>query len=100
MFENSANKDTDKAENIAEFFENAAVYIDETCIDKVRTLRDEIMTTGIKHKDAIHIAAAIVARSDYFISTDRRVLKYQSPQIKTINPIEFIRIWEEQNDDE
>ncbi|GHV32018.1 hypothetical protein FACS18949_01800 [Clostridia bacterium] len=99
LFENNANKDADKAENISEFFENAAVYIDETCIDKVCTLRDEIMTTGIKHKDAIHLATAIVAKSDYFISTDKRVLKYQSPRIKTINPIDFIRIWEGQTDD-
>jgi predicted nucleic acid-binding protein len=100
LFENDANKDTDKSEHIAGFFENASVYIDETHIDEIRTLRDEIMATGIKHKDAIHLATAIIAESDYFISTDKRVLKYNSARIKTINPIEFIRIWEEQNDDE
>jgi predicted nucleic acid-binding protein len=58
------------------------------------------MATGIKHKDAIHLATAIIAESDYFITTDKRVLKYQSARIKATNPIEFIRIWEAQNDDE
>jgi predicted nucleic acid-binding protein len=100
LFENNANKDLDKAEHIAEFFENATVYIDETHLSEVRGLRDEIMSMGIKHKDAIHLAAAIVANSDYFITTDKRVLKYKSERINSINPIEFIRNWEEQNDDE
>jgi predicted nucleic acid-binding protein len=55
------------------------------------------MATGIKHKDAIHLATAIIAEADYFISTDKRVLKYKSEKIRTINPIEFISFWEEQN---
>jgi predicted nucleic acid-binding protein len=58
------------------------------------------MATGIKHKDAIHLATAILAEADYFVSTDRRVLKYLSARVKTINPIEFLRIWEEQKNDE
>jgi predicted nucleic acid-binding protein len=99
LFENSANKDIDKAEHITGFFEYASVYIDETHIEEIRTLRDEIMATGIKHKDAIHLAASILANSDYFITTDKRVLKYKSERIRTINPIDFIRIWEGQNDD-
>ncbi|GHV08463.1 hypothetical protein FACS1894217_10940 [Clostridia bacterium] len=100
LFENDANKDSDKAVHIAKFLENASIYIDETHLAEVRALRDEIMATGVKHKDAIHIATAIIANSDYFITTDKRVLKYQSARIKTINPIEFIRIWEGQSDDE
>ena len=99
LYENSANKDVEKAEHIADFFSNAQVYIDETSIDEVQLLRDEIMKTGIKHKDAIHIATAIIADSDYFISTDKRILKYKSDRIKTINPVEFINIWEEESYD-
>jgi predicted nucleic acid-binding protein len=100
LFENAANKDADKAEHIAEFFENATVYIDEANIAEIRILRDEILETGISAKDAIHIATAIVAEADYFITTDKRVLKYKSERIITINPVEFIRIWEDQGDDE
>jgi predicted nucleic acid-binding protein len=100
LFENNANKDMDKAEHIAEFFENAAVYIDETHLAEIRLLRDEIMATGIKHKDAIHLAAAMAANADYFVTADKRVLKYKSERINALSPIEFIRIWEGQNDDE
>ncbi|MDR1536497.1 MAG: hypothetical protein LBU32_00585 [Clostridiales bacterium] len=99
LFENDANKDTDKAEHISAFFENASVYVDETHLTKIIPLRDEIMAAGIKHKDAIHLATAIIGEAGYFITTDKRVLKYKSERVSTINPIEFIRIWEGQNDD-
>jgi hypothetical protein len=42
----------------------------------------------------------LIKDADYFITTDKRVLKYQSKRIKTLNPIEFLRIWEGQNYDE
>ncbi len=49
----------------------------------------EIMKTGIKYKDAIHIASAIFAECDIFLSTDTRVLKYKTDEIKLMNPVEF-----------
>ena len=51
---------------------------------------NEIMSTGVKEKDAIHVASAIYAKCDYFITTDRRLLKYKTPEIKMVNPIEFV----------
>jgi len=50
----------------------------------------EIMKTGVKFKDACHVASAIYAKCEYFISTDRRLLKYRSNEIRMVNPIEFI----------
>ena len=58
-----------------------------------------IERTGVKHKDACHVACAIIAECDYFISTDDRLLKYVS-DIKVVNPIEFINGWEEESNDE
>ena len=49
----------------------------------------EIMKTGIKFKDACHIACAMMSKADYLISTDIRMLKYKSDEIKLINPVEF-----------
>jgi predicted nucleic acid-binding protein len=100
LFENSANKDTDKAEHIADFLGNATFYVDEMNLEAVREQRDQIMATGIKHKDAIHLAAAMLVEADYFITTDKRVLKYRSERIKAVNPIAFVRIWEGYGDDE
>lgn len=50
----------------------------------------EIMKTGIKFKDACHVASALYAECEYFISTDIRLLKYQNDQIKMVTPIEFV----------
>ncbi len=56
----------------------------------------EIMKTGIKFKDACHVASAIYAGCSYFISTDIRLLKYHSEEIKMVTPIEFIVEMEEE----
>jgi len=53
------------------------------------------MQTGIKIKDATHLACAIFAKCDYFITTDKRVINYKTDKIKVINPIEFVKIWRE-----
>ena len=47
------------------------------------------METGIKFKDACHIASAIMAKADYLILTDIRMLKYKTNEIILLNPIEF-----------
>ena len=48
------------------------------------------MQTGVKFKDACHVASAIYAGCDYFISTDKRLLKYKTDEIKMVTPIEFV----------
>ena len=55
----------------------------------------EIMKTGVKFKDACHVASAIYAGCGYLISTDKRLLKYQSKEIKLVTSIEFVVEMEE-----
>ena len=67
-------------------------------------LLSEIMLTKLwklasKKKDAYHVACAIIAECKYFITTDDRLLKYQSEKITLVTPGEFIRRLEEKNDD-
>ena len=50
----------------------------------------EIMKTGIKYKGACHLASAIYAKCEYFISTDVRLLKYKSNEVKMVTPFEFV----------
>ena len=61
-------------------------------------LAKAIMETGIKYKDSVHLACSIFAGCDYLITTDKRVLNYKTDRIKIINPIDFVKIWREQND--
>lgn len=56
----------------------------------IAPLANEIMQTGIKEKDAFHLAAAIYAECDYFISTDYRLLKYKTNKIKLVTPVTFV----------
>jgi predicted nucleic acid-binding protein len=48
------------------------------------------MATGVKMKDACHIACAEMMNCDYLLSTDKRMLKYKSESMELLNPIEFI----------
>ena len=69
---------------------NAFGYVGDERKTVVEEKAAEIMKTGIKFKDACHVASAIYAGCDYFVSTDKRLLKYRSKEIKMVTPIEFI----------
>jgi len=60
--------------------------------ENIFTLAQQFTDKGVKPKDALHIACSIEAQSDFFITTDKRLLKFNSriKGIKMINPIDFI----------
>jgi len=79
---------------ILDFVEtNAVGFVGKNRFDEIETLAAEIMKTGIKQKDAAHLACSIIAECDYFITTDRHLNNYNTDRIKIINPIEFVKIW-------
>lgn len=55
--------------------------------DTIESIAAEIMKTGVKFKDACHVASAIYSECEYFISTDMRLLKYKTDKIKMVTPI-------------
>ncbi len=67
-----------------------------------KRIAEGIISTGAKTVDAYHVACAILAESDYFLTTDDRLLKYKTDKVQIIDPTEFIREWEvlNNNDDE
>ncbi len=91
-FENSQNPYEMRRRNILEFQnKNATVFLSEESDPVVTQKALEIEKTGIKHKDACHIACAIYTGCDYFITTDDRILKYKTDEIKLVNPVDYIR---------
>jgi predicted nucleic acid-binding protein len=52
------------------------------------------MKKNIKPKDSLHLACAIEAKCNYFITTDGKILNKSIENIIIINPIDFIRILE------
>ncbi len=93
-YENSKNPHNSRKETILDFFKNASVFVDSSYLEKATVLAAEIMTTGVKKMDAYQVAAAIIGKADYFLTTDKRLLKYKTEKIKMINPIDFVRILE------
>ncbi|MCL1858733.1 MAG: hypothetical protein FWF92_05815 [Oscillospiraceae bacterium] len=86
-------------EHILHFLDDYSDYfISRERENEMLPLTNEIMETGIKLKDAVHLACSIVAECDYFITTDKRVLNYKTDKIKIVNPINFVNIWREQYD--
>jgi len=51
----------------------------------------------IKPKDSLHLACAIEAKSEYFLTTDKILIKKSKhlKEIRVINPLEFITLLEE-----
>ncbi len=70
--------------------ENAFGYVGDNRKEMIEAKAAEIMKTGVKFKDACHVASAIYAKCEYFISTDARLLKYHTKEIKMVTPIEFV----------
>lgn len=91
-FENDNNRSIQKKTAIEKFMkEYAAWYVSNQNVEEITEIATRIMETGIKEKDAYHVACAVMAECDYFISTDDRLLKYQSEAVQLVTPGEFIR---------
>lgn len=84
-----------RKKSIIEFLDNNAVlYVDIDRQAAIESMAADIMKTGIKFKDACHVASAIYAKCEYFISTDKRLLKYKTDRIRLMTPMEFVMILE------
>ena len=94
-YENNCNKDTKQRDSIDIFIKNYRnIYVGVDKSDILAKKVENIIKFGVKHKDAYHIASAILANCDYFITFDKKILKFKSDEIKIINPIDFIKIIE------
>jgi predicted nucleic acid-binding protein len=93
--EASAMPNEENRKLIIDYLNNATIYVAKDNVEGVLKLAAEIMKTGIKYMDASHTACAIIANCGYLITTDKRLLKYKSDKIKVINPVDFIRLWED-----
>lgn len=90
-YENSDNSYKMRRNSIAEFVTTeTSVYVDVSHYEELAVMASEIMDTGIKYKDACHVACAIYAGCDFFVSTDVRLLKYKNDKIMMLNPIDFL----------
>ncbi len=52
------------------------------------------LKTGIRDKDALHLASAVAGRCDYFITTDDTLIAKAAKltEIKVVDPIDFLKM--------
>ena len=77
---------------------NEAYYVEKENHNRVDSVAREIMQIGVKQKDAWHLACALLADCDYFITTDDRLLKYQTSDLQIVMPVESIQRMEVADD--
>jgi predicted nucleic acid-binding protein len=65
----------------------------------VLQLANEITQTGVKDMDAAHTACAILSGCNYLLTTDKRLLKYETDKLAIINHIDFISVLEDEEND-
>jgi hypothetical protein len=70
-------------------WKNAAAIL---CIEneEILTFAQKLCGMQIRVKDALHIACAVYAHADYFITTDRKLLNTKIDDVRILNPLTFI----------
>ena len=61
----------------------------------ILTHANSLLSKGIKQKDALHIACAVYAGCDVFLTTDKKLLKTPVLEIKIQSPMDFVMEIEE-----
>ena len=93
-YENYSKKNIEQRDSIDLFIKTyRKIYIGIDYMDILKEKVKNIKSTGIKDKDAYHLASAIVANCDYFVTVDKRLLKYSNEQITIINLIDFMEVY-------
>ena len=92
-FENNDNPYEERRNTIAPWKDLADYYCPSSNI--IPVAGSKIMQLGIKPKDALHLACAIESNCTHFITTDKGLINKTVPNIKIINPIDFVREMED-----
>jgi predicted nucleic acid-binding protein len=87
-YENNDNPSPEKRERIITW-KNIAIQqcgLNKNILEKAL----ELQSLNLRAKDALHIAAAIEAGCDFFITTDRKILNKKIDDMAVVNPMVFV----------
>jgi predicted nucleic acid-binding protein len=88
-YENSRNPDPVRRQAMSRYLDLASVKqdVNEMICQRAVVLEQD----GIKALDALHIASAEAANSEYFITCDQRLInRSKELTIKVVNPADFV----------
>ena len=93
-YENDKSPFLVKKTYIEDFIQKySSVYVTSDREADMVSIAKSIIDTGVKQYDAYHVACAILAKCDYFLSTDKRLLKFKTNDINLLNPVDFLDIY-------
>jgi predicted nucleic acid-binding protein len=92
FYENYINPFENKKLSISDFSKHAKYSVEES--HDILTKANEMIQKKIRPLDALHLSCAINAKADYFITVDDGILRYNTNEIKILDPITFIKYWE------
>jgi len=92
-YENSLNPFPERKAFIKEFLKNSKIYqnVDEEIYFEAKRI---VKKFKIKPIDALHLATAIKAKVDYFITCDYNLVRKFKGKLKVITPLNFLREYE------
>jgi hypothetical protein len=98
--ENSANPDINRKVTIGDWQKLGAV--DVAISQRVGDIANELTRIGVKPMDALHVACAIEAQAEYFLTTDKALLRKmaQHTSLRVVDPVDFIRALKEINNED
>jgi predicted nucleic acid-binding protein len=89
-YENSFNPFEDRRVSIEKWRQYAKEDVDAKA--EIVEQAENLMSLNIKKKDALHIACALHTQSQYFLTTDSKLLNKTVSGISIINPIDFLKV--------
>jgi len=97
-YENSRNPDDVIRDEISTWRKVSSIIIHRS--ESIIKNAVEINKSGIDKKDSLHIACAIDAKTDFFITTDKGIIRKRNfiTGINIVNPVDFISILEDKNE--
>ena len=95
-FENNNNPNIENKNSI-QFWKDIAKYKCKSS-EKILVRGNKIEQKGIRANDALHIACAAESQCEYFITTDSSLTNKFVEGIQIINPIDFVRKMEAQDE--
>lgn len=98
--ENSANPDLNRKVAIADWQQLGV--IDVTVSECVEEVAETLSRIGVKPMDALHVASAIEAHAEYFLTTDKALLRKMAKHdsIRVVDPVDFVRELKDGNDED
>ena len=91
--ENMDNPFEQRREAVGLWKSRAEINVAES--EEIIQIAEPYARIGLRPKDALHVACAVVSGADCFITTDRGIIKKAIKQIRIVNPMNFLQSYED-----